>query len=225
MTRRKKLGRATAGSFALLVVVGLASPPCAQAQGYRLEITPTLGYRWGGHLGANDTALLDVDTDLEGGASYGLMFDVPLSRHFQVELLADHQEAELRRGKLFAPDFPGIDLDVDYYQIGLLWEWHPPRVRPYVVLAVGVTDLDPGVSGVSGETRFSASLGGGVKVPVTDRVGVRLEFRAFGTDTSDWGCRWGCDDDWWHGCDGGGCDWADNGLSQASIRLGVTFSI
>jgi opacity protein-like surface antigen len=225
MRRTKNSGSAAVLTIVLVTVVSLALVPCAAAQAHRVEITPTIGYRWGGHLGPYDTALLDFDADLGSGTSFGLMFDVPISRHFEIELLADHQETELRRGRLFAPDRLGIDMDVTYYHIGLLWQWYPRYAQPYVVVSLGVTDFDPEMRGVSGDARFSASLGGGVKVPVSDTVAVRLEFRAFGTDLDDWGCGWSCGDHWWEYCGDHGCAWRDNGLSQGSIRLGVTFSL
>lgn len=185
-----------------------------------LEITPTVGFRWGGEIRAEETTTLDRDADLEEGHSLGLVVDIPVTEHLQIELLADHQRTGLDSGTLFGPSDRQFDLDIDYYHVGALYQWTTARVKPFVVGSMGIANLDPRDGFNSSTRRFSGSLGGGVKIPLSANIGVRFEGRAFWTDTGD--TRFDDDeDDHHHGCHDDECS---SGLFQAQARLGVTVS-
>ncbi len=185
-----------------------------------LEITPTVGFRWGGEIRAEDTTTLDRDADLEEGHSLGLVIDIPVTEHLQIELLADHQRTGLDSGTLFGPSDRQFDLDIDYYHVGALYQWTTARVKPFVVGSMGIANLDPRDGFNSSTRRFSGSLGGGVKIPLSANIGVRFEGRAFWTDTGD--TRFDDDEDDHHnGCHDDECS---SGLFQAQARLGVTVS-
>jgi len=205
----------------LLGVLALAAlfPAIVAAQEGAIEITPTVGYRWGGRLYAEDTGVLQEDADLDATSSYGLVIDLPVSRHFQIELLASHQDTTLERGGMFWPEDPGLDLDVTYYHVGALWQWYPSRINLFVATGLGFTDLDADMPGWGSEQRLSISFAAGVKVPISEHVGFRLETRVFGTDTDD--SNHDCDDDW---CDDCHCHWEeDHDLSQGQITVGISF--
>lgn len=203
---------------ALVLLAGALS---ASAQPV-IEITPTVGYRFGGTLHAEDATNLEREADLEDGVSYGLVIDLPVSKHVQIELLADHQSTGLEESTLFAPARNDFDLDVNYYQVGVLGQWPTGRVTPFVVGTIGLASLDPKDSAFSSSQRFSTSFGAGVKLPLSSVVAIRLEGRTFWTYTGD--TDWDDDDDCHHhDCDD---DWDDDsaGLFQAQLRLGVTLS-
>lgn len=185
-----------------------------------LEITPTVGFRWGGEIRAEDTTTLDRDADLEEGHSLGLVIDIPVTEHLQIELLADHQRTGLDSGTLFGPSDRQFDLDIDYYHVGALYQWTTTRVKPFVVGSMGIANLDPRDGFNSSTRRFSGSLGGGVKIPLSANIGVRFEGRAFWTDTGDTSFD-DDEDDHHHGCHDDECS---SGLFQAQARLGVTVS-
>jgi len=168
--------------FALLLAL---APLAAQAQGslYRFELTPTVSYRFGGTIDGRDNAFTRADLKVDDNASFGVTFDIPLGSNIQLELLANRQSSQLRfdRG-LFGGTADVADIDVSYYHAGILWQWGDRRVSPYVVASLGVANLNPDVPGASTENRFSASIGGGVKVFVSDNVGFRFEGRGFVSD-------------------------------------------
>jgi opacity protein-like surface antigen len=185
-----------------------------------IEITPTVGFRWGGEIRAEDTTTLDRDADLEEGHSLGLVIDIPVSDHLQIELLADHQRTGLGSSTLFGPTEHQFDLDIDYYHVGALYQWKTKSVTPYVVGSIGIANLDPKDSFNSSTRRFSTSFGGGVKFPISSNLAVRFEGRGFWTDTGD--TRFDDDDDDDHRChDDDDCS---SGLVQGQVRLGVTVS-
>lgn len=212
---------------ALGVLVGaalVAAAPVA-AQGYdahRFELTPHVGYRWGGEISGEDNAIFDTDLEVNDGESFGLTFDIPLSTNFQLELLAQRQDTELGFDEgLFGGSFDVADLAVDYYHVGLVAQTTDNDVVPFFVISAGITRLDPDVPEADSEERFSMSLGGGVKIFFSDHVGLRLEGRGFFTVIEDYDS--GCYDDFC--CDGCG-DYYDDGtyLTQGQASAGLIFA-
>lgn len=151
--------------------------------GYRVELTPTVSYRFGGELSGEDSLLFDTDLEVQESSAYGVTLDLPLSSQLQLELLANRQSSELQFDEGLFGDTGGVaDIDVTYYHVGLLWQGRDPRVTPFFVASAGVATLDPDVPGSSSETRFSVGLGGGVKVFFSESVGLRFEGRGFFSD-------------------------------------------
>ena len=211
-----KLNRLTVAVTAAMLLL-----PCLAMAQYTpsVEITPIVGYRWGGELSASNNDLLDENAEIDSSASYGLLVDIPLSRHAQIELMASRQDSNFSRGVLFPEDGRFADVDVTYYHVGFLYQWTPSHLRPFVVGSLGFTDIAP--EGASSENRFSTSIGGGLKVDLSRHVGFRLEARGFWTDTGSW--RWdSCDDGGYCGCGDG---WDCNvGLVQTELRVGLMLS-
>jgi hypothetical protein len=73
-----------------------------------------------------------------------------------------------------------FDLDVQYLQIGGIVS-HPTatRVIPYFGLTVGMARFSPDAPGLDDETKLAFSAGGGLRIPITEHVGVRFDARAF----------------------------------------------
>jgi opacity protein-like surface antigen len=165
-------------SFSLVLWLCLATLAWDRAFAQGWEITPFGGYQFGGEFAGLDA---DIGLELDEDVSYGLMVDIDLDPERQVEIYFSRQETQLTYDE---GDFSGtslFDIDVSYYHVGGTYLWDEPIVKPFVVGTLGITHLDPDPPGLSSETRFSMSLGGGVKVMPTEHVGVRLEGRGFAT--------------------------------------------
>jgi hypothetical protein len=209
---------------AAAAVAALAAAPAA-AQGYdghRFELTPHVGYRWGGEITGDDNVLFETDLEVNDGEAFGLTFDIPLSSNFQLELLAQRQDTELGFDEgLFGGSFDVADITVDYYHVGFVAQTTDNDVVPFFVISAGVTRLDPDVPEADTEERFSMGLGGGVKIFFSEHVGMRFEGRGFFTviDDYDSGCF---DDDDCCGCD----DYYDDGtyLTQGQASAGLIFA-
>ena len=159
----------------------LTLPPAAWAQ--KVEITPFAGLRFASEL-EEDTAggIFDPDLEVDDGASFGLSLGFALSRQFQLELFWSHQDSELIADEgLFLGDVEISDLDVDYYHAGVVYEWGPGQLRPFVAGSLGITELSPSDPTLEDETRLSIGAGGGVKIFFNRNFGIRLEARAFTT--------------------------------------------
>lgn len=157
----------------------LSRIPAADAQEEisRFELTPFAGYAFGGAFDdVNGIDSLDLDDD----ASLGLILDIRETSHTQWEILYSRQAT--------AADTTGLpisrsslDLDVHYIQAGGTYQGGGNHARPYLAAAIGATHFEPGLSGFDNETFFSFSIGAGLQFRPNDKLGFRLEARAFGT--------------------------------------------
>ncbi|HVS03983.1 MAG TPA: outer membrane beta-barrel protein [Thermoanaerobaculia bacterium] len=198
-----------------LLACFLAAAPAA-AQWNRVEISPYGGYRWGGELEAEDNALFRQDVEVDSSATFGLRLAIGVHPNVQVELLAARQESELGLDRqLFGEDRGLLDVTINYYHLGGLFQWGGGQAQPFVTVSGGIGRIAPDLPGVAAEERLSASFGGGVKVFVNRHVGFRFEGRFFWTDTND-------DDDFFD--DDWGLDYGDD-LYQGEVTVGLVLGL
>ena len=77
-----------------------------------------------------------------------------------------------------------FDMDVEYLQFGGTVSYPDAEythVIPYFGMTIGAARFSPDGSGLDDETKFAATIGGGLRIPINKRFGVRLDLRAFGT--------------------------------------------
>lgn len=147
------------------------------------ELTPLVGYRYGGTLFASESNLFDRDVDVASHMNYGVNFGIPIADQFKLELMVNRQDTHFTNGSgLFEPNDNLGRFHVTYYHAGVSIPFAISRnAEPYIIVSAGVANLDPEVSGVSADNRFSASGGIGVKVPISRGAGVRFEARGYFT--------------------------------------------
>ena len=166
-------------------VLAFLLPAAVFAQPGRFEITPFAGYRLSGDFDAQSSDVFDPDlnVEIEESAIYGVLLDIPLSRNWQIELLANRQRSAfiIDRG-LLEPSRELGDVDLTIVHAGLLLQWGAGQVNPFVTISGGLTRIDPQFSELDADNRFSTSFGGGAKVFFGENVGLRLEARGFWTD-------------------------------------------
>lgn len=148
---------------------------CAHARGFQL--TPFVGYRLGGDF---EDAETKEEIELGDAASYGIILNVDYEENTELEFLYGYQGTELKPDDLFAGE-SYIGLGVHYLHLGGTYFWDYDWAKPFVASTIGVTLFDPHPGGLDSEVRFSLSIGGGVKLFASDRLGFRLEGRGFGT--------------------------------------------
>ena len=155
-----------------LVVFSLVVASPAEAQ--RIEITPFVGYQFGGEL----VEIGDETTTykLDQGTTWGLMLDFGITDLDQVEIYYSSQGTDLNRGVESA-----VGVTVDHFQIGAIHQYAPNRpVNPYIGITLGASRFE--INGDS-DTRFSGAITGGVKMVVSDHLGFRFDGRFFGIST------------------------------------------
>ena len=146
------------------------------------ELTPFVGYRWGGTIFADQAFVFGEDVEVAPSASFGLSFGIPLGDSgMKLELMANRQSSELEtESGLFEPENRVADIDVTYLHAGLQIPFARSRnVVPYAIVSAGIANLDPDLTGVTSESKFSASAGVGVKVPMSRNLSIRVEGRGY----------------------------------------------
>jgi hypothetical protein len=166
------LRRVFACAARVLVVVA-SQPVTAAAQ--TVEIVPFGGYRFGGDL---FEIAANRSLDLDGAPVVGGAVTVDLGEGLWFEALFTHQEAHVTLpGDGFSQP---IDerVVVDQWLAGGRQEFHAGRARPFLTGLVGFTRYG---AGADHEIRFAVGAGGGVKLPLQRRLGVRFDSRVFTT--------------------------------------------
>lgn len=165
--------------LALLVITTVAVPALpnvADAAAPRFEVTPFAGYRMGGSFEQQETASSPArDVDLDDGGSWGVDLGLYRDGSSFYELLYSSQSTSMDSSD---PALSRVDVQTDYYHFGgtLLFadeEW----MVPYLSLTAGATRFS--ADDYDSETKFSASLGGGLRLPFNDRVAATMGVRGY----------------------------------------------
>jgi opacity protein-like surface antigen len=204
--------RRTCLFFTVLLAATAAFPTGAVAA--QFEIAPFAGLTWGGNFTDSVTG---NSIQLDDTTNYGLMVDIWQNERSQIEVLYSHQATRLRPGNAPFIGTPLFDIDIDYLHIGGTYTEAEGKVKPYVAGGIGATQMRPKGPGLSNETRFSLNLGVGVRLEATERIGMRLEGRWFGTLFNGGGSVF---------CSNGACALTVKGdlFSQVMANAGVYFA-
>lgn len=170
--------------FAL--IVGIAFTCCsatatAQDNPFKFELTPFAGYRIGGSFEEEEG---DSRVELNDSNAQGILFNIMANPNGQYELLYSRQSTDADTEGFLVND-PTIDLDVEHIHFGGTYLFEGNNTRPFIALTLGLTRFDPGITDSDSESFFSASLGGGIQLNATKRLGIRLEARVFTTFVED----------------------------------------
>ncbi|MEQ8323605.1 MAG: hypothetical protein RIC15_11785 [Vicingaceae bacterium] len=170
-----------------LLVLGLVFiTSYLRAQDSKIELTPTAGYSFNGR-----TYYVSAESDLSDAASYGAQLSYRIYRDNLVELMYYTSSTEASTtifyGRNAGTELRTTPLTVSYFQLGGTREFSTEKVRPYTAFSVGATlfhptdktssNLESMPLSNSDIWAFSATLGGGVKVLFSERVGLRLNAR------------------------------------------------
>jgi hypothetical protein len=148
----------------------------------RFEITPYVGYRMGGQFDIdNDPPATDQSVDLDDTGDWGVDFGIYRDESSFYELLYSYQSAGLDTNDVA---LKGVDVSIQYLQFGgtLLFREYGHYV-PWLSLTIGATKFDAG-GGYGSETKFSGSLGGGVRFPLGEHFAATLGVRGYLTAVS-----------------------------------------
>lgn len=169
---------AVRGFLLLFVAAGTCGPPALPAaEPPRLEITPLVGYRFGGtfEITASDAAL-----EIDEAPANGLILNWRESAKTQWELLYTRQTSRAETTDGGPAAAVPVDLDVRVLQLGGTYQGDGDTLRPYLAATIGGTRIE---TDADSDTFFSGSIGAGLMFRPTARVGLRVEARAYGTLT------------------------------------------
>jgi len=142
----------------------------------RFELTPFAGYRLSGELESDDGT---TRTDVKDGNSWGFELAMYRDPESYYQLLYSRRDAGLTSTD---ETVRATDVRIEYFHVGgtLLFP-QPQGLVGYVSATVGLTRLDALRSGYETDREFSASLGGGYRFPITERLHANLGLRAYAT--------------------------------------------
>ncbi|MBK8595496.1 MAG: hypothetical protein IPP07_13260 [Holophagales bacterium] len=199
----------------------VALAPIAAAQDRGVEITPTVGYRFGGRVSTFDNTIID-SIEVPETVSYGIAAEWPVRPNLNLEVLWSHQDISLE-AQLEGTPPAGVDpafshFNIDTVQVGGLWQSgrRGDEVRGYFDFLVGRSVLTPAPEYES-LTRFSMTLGGGAKFRISDKIGFRIGLRWMPVYLSSEGTGYG----WCDPCRGCTEYYESNYLYQTDAHVGL----
>jgi hypothetical protein len=143
-----------------------------------VELTPFGAYRFGGSFDVEDA---EASYDIEDSPSYGFIVNFRQQANTQWEILYSRQQTEAEFSDPTAENSV-LDVDIDVLQGGGTYQFEGDKVRPYLVLTFGGTHINTSAGGASdSDTFWSGSFGMGLQIRPSERLGLRLEARAYGT--------------------------------------------
>jgi hypothetical protein len=155
---------------AMCAAAATASAEQSEQSYNSFEITPFYGYMAGGEF---EDPVDGTDRDLDEDNNFGVIFNAAVDEWRHYELLYSSQSTQIDGS---VP----MDLDVQYLQIGgTVSNPDAEHVIPYFGMTVGAARFSPDLAGLDDETKLAFSIAGGVKVPITERIGLRFDVRAF----------------------------------------------
>jgi opacity protein-like surface antigen len=203
----------------LVVAVCLLAAPVVYGQGAAgtVELTPTVGYWFGDSLGRGSRDYQDYDLRIDDAPSYGLRMAYNFSDNWALEFMLARERADLVTGEddLFGGSERLGNIDLSTAEVGFAVGFGHRRFVPFIAGGIGAMHLNPKISGMNDDTRFSANLGAGFKLYFSPNIALRFDWRGHSVDTGD-------DDedcDWWDDCHD-----RQEWIRFSEVALGLSFA-
>ena len=160
-------------SVAAILAILIASPALAENAAGTIELTPYGAYTFGGTFNDEDSA---TEAELQDSESFGLIFDYKRKDNTQIEVIYSQQSTDADVSGTTVPN-----INMHYLQLGGTYLFDEGKVLPFMSATLGATHIDVDTEGFGSDTFFGFSIGGGLQIAPSSRLGLRLEARAFGT--------------------------------------------
>jgi len=196
--------------FVLAALLALAIPSGARAQlrQQTFEISPFYGRFFGGDFARGSNSLFAERVDADDADTYGLRLGYNATERMEFEIQGSRTDTHFvthESGDVFGAGGERLgDLRIDYLLGYGTFNFGHRRVVPYVTLGAGVGRLQPSHTPTPAHdsTRFTGSLGAGLKVFIDPHFGLRFDGRGYSTylnrdDTCDDHPHDRCDDTHW----------------------------
>ncbi|MCK5394631.1 MAG: outer membrane beta-barrel protein [Gammaproteobacteria bacterium] len=167
----------------LSVLLALLMAPISNADKYPYTdyaFTPFAGFRISDSL---EDELMEETIDVDETSSFGFILSMRRDRLATYDLYFSRQDTAIIPRSAGVAGTP-LDIRIDYFHLGGTVDYEVDKLRPFATGGLGIARISPANDIFGTETKFSFSLGGGVKVPITEKVGLRFEARALGITTS-----------------------------------------
>jgi outer membrane protein W len=206
MREKAMIGRMTA-----MAAMGALLGTAAWADDPKVEISGNAGWTFSDGV-STDTAILGGDGNLynridpKDSFAWNFTLGYHFTENWEIEFLYGQQQSKLEVGGTTTREIG--DFKIKNYHGVFSYNFGDARssARPYLFFGAGVTDY-PGLSftringqagEIGGNSKFSGTLGAGLKVYPSPHAGLRLQARwtptYIKTDEAGWWCDpyWGC---------------------------------
>ena len=156
-------------------------------------------FGFGGYMTYSSVAVSEGTLSFDDGLNYGFGLDVGINRGLLVELNYTHNQTSARLRRFNGIEEPLFDINTHYFQLGAQYEFRKTskqKAVPYTLLTLGATLFDAKDASLSDVWRFSVAFGGGGKIYLSEKIGLRLQARLLMPLTFSGGGLW---------CGTGGC--------------------
>jgi hypothetical protein len=146
-----------------------------------MEITPFIGYRFGGDFQTYPTRNQpSKNVQLTENTSYGVLVAWPYAVGQQGELLISQYDTDfsIKSNGISDSELDNTSISVTYAHIG---GNVPVSEAAWVSGGLGLSHLSPNADALNSETRFSMNIGLNTKVDITKRMSFRVGGRVYGT--------------------------------------------
>ena len=169
-----KYWRSFLRNFVVIVAAVLAaSTSLAQTIPGAITLTP---YGSGSFGGTFEDEESELSVKLEDSSALGLILNYQNSANTQYEFIYSQLSTDTNvSGAILS------DINMQYLQAGGTYQFDGNKVLPFISATLGGTRVDVDEDGYGSDTFFGFSIGGGFQIAPSNRLGLRLEARAFGT--------------------------------------------
>jgi opacity protein-like surface antigen len=150
------------------------------AKDTEFEITPLVGYRFGGDFYAR-VEEQDRKIKLAEEVSYGGIFAWSLDKDKQGEVLISHYSSNFTELSSLPTPANKDTMSITYAHLGGNVRVSEGSMPIYVLGGFGLTHLSPDDAVFDAETRFSMNLGLGAKAALTENLSLTMNGRVFAT--------------------------------------------
>jgi len=179
----KKIKSQLLKTLFLIALIGSIFTSNTLAQG--VEITPFYGFHFAGKVSG-----YNGDLNIRDAGMYGLMLDINVQKGMQVELYYSRTDTRADFVEYRGLTYKLTDVSVNYFQLGFLRTVKKMKnTEMYGIFSLGASLFSPsgqpyGVYDFEDEQiyfedwwLFAMTVGGGAKIWLSERVGLRLEGR------------------------------------------------
>lgn len=170
--------RGLRGAIPVLGLLLLAMSQPVHSQPKKIEITPTIGFQWGGTM-----AGYEGEIKVDDGTQYGVILGYRVKKELVVEFfwsyLQTHAKFEPYYLTSVDPDLIGLetDLGVHYFQLNAVYEVGRGKAKPFLGAGAGIVMFSPEDPQYDTDVYAAFNLSGGLKVYLSESVGLRFQGR------------------------------------------------
>lgn len=176
-------------ALVLLALAPFLAPRSAEAQirANTVEISPFFGRLFGGEFARGSNSLFSERVDVDDANTYGVRLGYNATEMFEFEVQGSRTDTHFvshDTGDVFGSGGTRLgDLRVDYLLGYGTFNFGHRRVLPYVTIGAGVGRLQPSNTATASHdsTRFTGSLGVGLKIFANPHIGFRIDGRGYST--------------------------------------------